>query len=469
MSANFSASIFLPDETATDTLGLELSKVLEAGDALLLSGPVGAGKSHLARAIIKARLDREEDVPSPTYTLVQTYLDETGTEIWHADLYRLGDTSEIAELGLEDAFSNAICLVEWADRLGDRRPKDALSIMFKHEDSGRSLTLASTNFSWAKVSRALERTEFLIDANWQAALMSDVAGDLSSRSYRRLRMADQTAILMDAGDDPVQTVNFVKMTHWLRGAGYSAPEIISENTKTGLLLLEDFGDVPLSDYEEIDNQLSVCIDLLADIRQQPCPKLYSPSVAELVEMTALSNQYPGAGIESLEVFRRSLHKALEEVMAGVPATVSLRDFHADNIMWLGERSGIQRLGMLDYQDAFLTHPVYDLVSLLTDARRDVPRALRDEMIAYYADLTGDNPSDLIKAFAVFSVQRNLRILGIFARAAIVNRKNHHVKNLPRVYDYLSEAVEHPIFSDSGALLLSALPKPDEALLAHLAA
>jgi tRNA threonylcarbamoyladenosine biosynthesis protein TsaE len=133
-------SLFLPDETATDALGVALSRLLLRGDCLLLRGPIGAGKSHLARALIRSFLGRMEEIPSPTFTLVQVY-DAGETEIWHADLYRLSHTSEIEELGLEAAFAEAICIVEWPDRLGALAPAEALNITLSVEGEGRRATL----------------------------------------------------------------------------------------------------------------------------------------------------------------------------------------------------------------------------------------------------------------------------------------------------------------------------------------
>jgi tRNA threonylcarbamoyladenosine biosynthesis protein TsaE len=127
--------IFLPDEDATTALGARLAELLRKGDTVLLEGPIGAGKSHLARALIRARLGRMEDVPSPSFTLVQTY--ESDPDIWHADLYRLSHPDEVLELGLEDAFATAICLVEWPDRLGPHLPKDALRLRLCSSDVGR--------------------------------------------------------------------------------------------------------------------------------------------------------------------------------------------------------------------------------------------------------------------------------------------------------------------------------------------
>lgn len=132
--------LYLPDEAATEALGARLAALLRAGDTVLLEGSIGAGKSHLARALIRARLGRMEDVPSPTFTLVQTY-EADGTDIWHADLYRLGHPDEVLELGLEQAFDTAICLIEWPDRLGPHVPEDALHLRLSVQGEGRRAAL----------------------------------------------------------------------------------------------------------------------------------------------------------------------------------------------------------------------------------------------------------------------------------------------------------------------------------------
>ena len=133
--------LFLCDDAATAALGERLAQILRPGDTVLLEGPIGAGKSHLARALIRARLGRMEDVPSPTFTLVQTY-EAADTEIWHADLYRLNHPDEVLELGLEQAFETAICLVEWPDRLGPHLPSDALHLRLSAEGEGRRAVLS---------------------------------------------------------------------------------------------------------------------------------------------------------------------------------------------------------------------------------------------------------------------------------------------------------------------------------------
>ncbi|WP_294612620.1 tRNA (adenosine(37)-N6)-threonylcarbamoyltransferase complex ATPase subunit type 1 TsaE [uncultured Roseovarius sp.] len=145
------ATVILSGPDATCALAQKLAPLLHAGDVLLLAGGVGAGKTHFARCLIQALLPEPEDVPSPTYTLVQTYPGISG-EIWHADLYRLSDPFELIELGLTEAFSDAICLIEWPDRLADLAPDNALCLAFGpgQRDDERLLRLTWADASWTE-------------------------------------------------------------------------------------------------------------------------------------------------------------------------------------------------------------------------------------------------------------------------------------------------------------------------------
>lgn len=140
MTADAPLSLFLADAEDTARLGRWFADRLRAGDCLLLEGAIGAGKSHFARAFIQERLGRAEDVPSPTFTLVQTY--QADVEIWHADLYRLTHPDEVLELGLEAAFDSGICLIEWPDRLGRFAPKGAGRLCFESEGEGRRIKIS---------------------------------------------------------------------------------------------------------------------------------------------------------------------------------------------------------------------------------------------------------------------------------------------------------------------------------------
>ncbi|MCV6594373.1 MAG: phosphotransferase [Silicimonas sp.] len=305
---------------------------------------------------------------------------------------------------------------------------------------------------------------FLARAGWDDAQITPVAGDLSARQYHRLTGPGGSAILMDARALPESLAPFQAMTGWLRALGLSAPEIRAADPGTGFLLLEDLGQngvgAMLSTPETRQTALLTAIDLLLHLRQARPPALTCPDAATLCDWTRLADaHYPGADPTRLEAFRARLETVLTPFCAE-PATLSLRDFHADNLLWLPGRQGLARLGLLDYQDAFLTHPVYDLVSLLTDARSEIAPATRAWGIAAYAAAAGDDPDRLSRAFAAFSVQRNLRILAIFHRAARIDGKTHHLPKLPRVYGYLREAFDHPAFADLRPELDHALPPPE---------
>lgn len=152
-------SLHLADDAATARAGAALAGVLSPGDPVMLTGGLGAGKTALARAAIAARLarvGRREDIPSPTFTLVQVY--DADCEIWHADLYRLSSTEEAVELGLEDAFDAAICFVEWPERLGGLRPARRLEIALTIEGAGRRLTAEAVGEGWEAALAALNST-----------------------------------------------------------------------------------------------------------------------------------------------------------------------------------------------------------------------------------------------------------------------------------------------------------------------
>jgi len=143
-------SILLETESDTAALAASFAKVLEPGDTVLLIGDLGAGKSTFARSFIRARFGADIDVPSPTFTLVQTYEHQSG-DIWHCDLYRLTGPDDIIELGLYDAFEDSICLVEWAERLEGQHPASSIILQLDVEGEGRKATLSGSNPRIAKI------------------------------------------------------------------------------------------------------------------------------------------------------------------------------------------------------------------------------------------------------------------------------------------------------------------------------
>ncbi len=301
-----------------------------------------------------------------------------------------------------------------------------------------------------------ETAEFLAQTAWVNATYVPLAGDMSSRRYFRLSRGSDTAILMEASESMQP---FCTMTDWLKRANVSAPSILSAKPEDGLLVLEDFGDTSIkqllkSEPQRTEQIFDHCISLLLKIRETEAPNLHQPTAVELVDWTRLADQhYTGINSEGFSSFRRVLTEVLQECLTQ-PATVSLRDFHTENLMWLPDRTGDLCLGVLDYQDAFLTHAAYDLVSLLTDARTWIPPDLRKSVVQRYLAVTGDQPDAFELAFAALSAQRNLRILGIFARAG------RHLEHLPNTYGYLVEALEHPAFASVRDEVRDAIPAPE---------
>ena len=299
-------------------------------------------------------------------------------------------------------------------------------------------------------------TAFLRAAGWANASIVSIAGDMSPRRYFRVEDGKSTAVLMVA-NTPMHA--FVQMTDWLLAAKLSAPKILHSEAENGLLLLEDFGSRSMksilrSEPEKASEIFGDCISLLLRIRATEPPELPSPDASELVEWTRLADaHYPGLVPGRLKMFREVLFDLLKNAST-VPSCVSLRDFHTENMMWLPDRTGHRRLGLLDYQDAILAHPAYDLMSLLTDARTWIPETLREDVIARYLRRSGDNDADFRTAFAALSAQRNLRILGIFSRA------RQHLEYLPNTYRYFVEALGHPAFDAVRDDVLSGLPQPE---------
>ena len=457
----------IADEDLTAALARMLAATMRPGQTILLDGPVGAGKTHFARAFIRARQgDAAEDVPSPTFTLVQTYDDPMGAEIWHADLYRLTDPSELAELGLEEALQDAICLIEWPDRL-ERLPDGAITLAIAaHADPDlRTITLIAPD-----AARITVRAAFVADAGWADARVVTLAGDASARRYFRLAGAQGSAVLMD--DPSGACAPFAAMTDWLRGHGFGAPAILAQDQGAGLLLVEDLGDDLVARVLERDPGMAPVIydritDLLVDLHRHPVPgfvaPLDGPTLAEQVGLFA--EWYPqAAGANGGEEIAPLIARLHADLATDLPLVLSLRDFHAENLIWRGDAP----LGLIDYQDAVACHPAYDLVSALQDARRDVDPAIEAACIARYLATTGMDPDRFRAAYALLGAQRNLRIMGIFTRLCIRDGKTRYLDFMPRVWGYIARNLAHPALAPL-AQAVAALPAPDAAIIERIRA
>lgn len=292
------------------------------------------------------------------------------------------------------------------------------------------------------MSDADQTRTFLSAAGWDDAQQTPLAGDASRRQYRRLARGDETAVLMISPPtiDP-SLPQFLTVTRALRLAGLSAPDILHEDRSVGLALLEDLGPT-LAQRPEVPGPttaLTCTLDAILDYAEisLDVPVAKPETLRDALDVTG--THYPGINAEAFGGFSKGLFDYLKQI-DGHRKTLSLRDVHAGNLTWLPARSGSAKIGLLDYQDAFMVHPVYDLVSLLKDARVEYPKPLIDSLKSRYAQALGI-PMDVFSlAFDVFTLQRNTRILGLFCKLAIADGRTAYLQYLPHVRRTLDDAL-----------------------------
>lgn len=321
-------------------------------------------------------------------------------------------------------------------------------------------------------NRAVLAEALLAQTPWSNAERVPLAGDASNRRYERLTDPDtgRTAVFMDSPPDKAEPVeSFVRMAEYLRGIGLSAPEIYAEDTEHGFLLLEDLGDDlfarVLEKNPEMERELyEAATDVLVELHAAPTLSLPSYDPALMTELAALSfTKYAQAvlGDHDADARARFEHRfadILHSETSGCKVVIQ-RDYHAENMIWLPDRKGIKRVGLLDFQTAMLGHPAYDLMSMLQDVRRDVSPGTEMRMLNRYIAATGVNDHAFRTAYAVLGAQRNLRILGGFARLATEYGKPRYADLIPAAWAHLMRNLEHPALVTVSDLLRSALPAP----------
>ena len=299
---------------------------------------------------------------------------------------------------------------------------------------------------------------------WAGARRGSLAGDASNRRYERLVLDGRTAVLMDAPPQKGEDIRpFVRIAEFLRACGLSAPQILAQDSENGFLLLEDLGDdlfarVVVSDPAQEMLLYTAATDVLVALHQANPPELEPYSPEFMTEMAGLAWRWYQKGITGTDAGRAAFETAfLPALRADASEQTALiqRDYHAENLLWLPRRSGVQRVGLLDFQDARTGHPAYDLVSLLKDARRDVSPDVEEAMIRHYIAATGWDSGRFRRAYQLLGVQRNLRILGVFARLSLHFGKPHYIDLIPRVWDHLMTGAQACAMQN----LVQTLPKP----------
>ena len=327
--------------------------------------------------------------------------------------------------------------------------------------------------------RMAEITGFLTRSGWGDADRRHLAGDASDRRYERLRLGAATAVLMDnppgGADDPMA---FASMARHLRGLGLSAPAILAEDLPQGLLLLEDLGDdlfarLLTADPAREAELYAPAVDVLLHLHSAPPPSgLPNLSAEDWATAAGFALDWyafaaTGAAPDG-EEFHTALTTALTTYADG-PRVLILRDFHAENLLWLPGREGLARVGLLDFQLGQLGQPGYDLVSLLQDARRDVRPGTEAAMITRFASASGADPERFAAHYATLGAQRALRILGVFARLCLIAGKPQYLRLIPRVFGQLQQNLAHPALADLHRICDRVLPVPTPEILQKIEA
>ncbi len=328
-------------------------------------------------------------------------------------------------------------------------------------------------------ARAAQATRFLVENGWGHADCTPLAGDASARRYHRLRLGKRSAVRMDAppgqADDPA---DFVHIARHLNCIGLSAPRVLAQDLAQGFLLLEDLGDGVFARLARANpagepDLYAAATDVLVHLQTHAAPPgLPDPGARDWAVAAAFALSWyrfaitgdaaPGSPFETVLADLLARH-------ADGPRVLILRDYHAENLLWLPRRHGLRRVGLLDFQLAQMGQPAYDLISLLQDARRDVAPGVEPAMIRRFAEKTGRNHETLQTAAAVLGAQRALRILGIFARLCLVSGKSGYLPLIPRVWGQLQRNLTAPVLRPLADICASLLPEPTSENLQRIAA
>ena len=478
----------LADEAATILLAHRIAGFTGAGDLVTLSGDLGAGKTTLARALIRELVGEPQlEVPSPTFTLMQVY-DTPKFPIVHADLYRIKSPDELIELGWDEAAEGALLLVEWAERAGNQLLQDRLDVSLllnpQKGDAFRKVVFTGTGAFADRLSRAMSVDALLARSGWAAAKRQFMSGDASTRAYERLEKPDGSkGILMISPKRPdgppvrygkpysqiahlaEDVIPFFAIQRGLLLEGFSAPDLYAKDATNGLAILEDLGGEVIVDANgPIPERYGAAALALAELHKLDMPKTIdmvpAPYTIPSYDMDALlievelildwyaphiAKAFPASGARA--IFGNLWREALQEIVDG-PQTWVLRDYHSPNIIWLPEREGVKKIGMIDFQDCVIGHPAYDVASLVQDARVTVSDALEMKLLGQYlrqrkADDETFDFEAFARAYAIMGAQRATKVLGIFARLDKRDGKPNYLAHIPRVKHYLQKDLAHP--------------------------
>ncbi len=323
------------------------------------------------------------------------------------------------------------------------------------------------------MTRSQQKEAFVastLAANWS---MEPLAGDASRRSYFRLTAQDgRRRILMDAPPESGEDIRpFLAIARHLSSIGLSVPQMDAIDETAGFILMEDLGDglvsrIAQNNPDQEADLYGQAAEALGVLHAHPPPThvpQYGPS--EMAELAGLAEIWFASTLAKPVL--PAIVRATLDRLALRYDVLALRDYHAENILWLPQRKGVRRVGILDFQDAAIGHCAYDICSLLKDARRHVNKATQAHARAVFRDTSPQKTENFDGAFAALSAQRNLRILGVFSRLAIRDGKQQYIDYIPRVWDNLMDDLRRPELAELCRAVTDCLPTPTDSHMATL--
>ena len=287
-----------------------------------------------------------------------------------------------------------------------------------------------------------------------------IKSDASFRKYYRL---ENNILAMDAAPEKGESVSkFLEIARILHSFNLSAPKIIDVNNKEGFILLEDFGDKVFSQHMNKENKKNLykkAIDVLIDIKikshqnKSYLSKLKTYNFEELYRESILFIEWfieKKLGMQISNKKRDEFYQILHQAFLNIKSqndTLVLRDYHVDNLILKDHKEPLKQVGLIDFQDALLGSSFYDLASLLEDVRMPLNENEKEELIKYYIKMTNENYDMVLREINFFSLQRNLKILGIFSRLSIRDRKERYLKYLPATYNFIKSNLKSSLFFD----------------------
>ncbi len=487
MSLPFHRAVSVADEAGTLRLADDIAAIARPGDVVALYGDLGMGKSAFARAVIRRLAgDPGLEVPSPTFTLLQSY-DTARFPVHHFDLYRLADPDELVEIGFSEAIGEGLSLIEWPDRAGDELPAERLDVVISDGDGfyGRRFLLEAHGGGWAeRLDETFAVRDLLSRAGLADATRAHVQGDASTRRFERATGAGGSAILMHwppFGALPVHAdgLSYEALVHatdnldaflaigdTLRRHGFRAPRLIAADEPRRLLLLEDLGGDSIAPGGVADpGRYLAAARRLADMAAIAWPEAATAGDGRAFPLPAYDRRTLLTEVELFaswyvpDVIGRPLNGAeaaewlglWDRLLArfdGDRSAWVLKDYHSPNILWQADGDPI---GLIDYQDALRGSAAYDLASLVTDARVDVSDDLAAAMFDAYCarrrEVAGPfDEADFRDAVTILGAQRNAKILGRFVRYAKLTGRTHHLRFVPRIRRNFKKALDDKVLA-----------------------